>query len=151
MKHEDWKERISRHLDGDLTPQESDALAGHLATCADCRAFANDLSALRHAVHDAASLDLDPSFAVMVVERARQQDARVESWNAVERLARNTVMGLALTAAVVVAGLTALSPHETSTGDQMILSATQDTTITRVLMKADELTKSDVLLAVVTK
>ncbi len=150
MRHDDWKERISRRFDGELSADETKDVVTHLASCADCRAYAEDLKTLRHAIRDAAELDLDPSFAVSVVERARYQDARVDSWVAVERLARNAVMGLALTAAILLATLTALSPRE-SASEHMILSSVQDTTITGVLMKPDELTKSDVLLAVVTR
>lgn len=41
-----WTERLSEYLDGEMPPAERDELAGHLADCAECRAVMADLGAV---------------------------------------------------------------------------------------------------------
>jgi len=151
MTHEIWKELISRHVDGETTPEEERQLHNHLATCSECRDFQEDLKQLRPAIREAAVLDLGPSFVVTVNERLREEESRIDSWIAVERLARNTVMGLAFTVAVVLAVMASMRSREANAPEPTILTASNDSTAARVLLEHEELTKGDVLLAVVTK
>ena len=52
-----WTDRLSEHLDGELSEAERAALAAHLDTCADCRAT---LAELRRVVARAQALDDAP-------------------------------------------------------------------------------------------
>ncbi|MBT8337135.1 MAG: zf-HC2 domain-containing protein [Gemmatimonadetes bacterium] len=45
--HAFWTDRLSAHLDGLLSPDESDAMAQHLAGCAGCRTVAEELEEVR--------------------------------------------------------------------------------------------------------
>ena len=36
--HDEWNDRLSEYLDGELEPAEQRALEAHLAGCAECRA-----------------------------------------------------------------------------------------------------------------
>jgi anti-sigma factor RsiW len=49
-----WTDRLSEYLDGDLTPGERTAVDAHLASCADCR---QTLAELRRVVARAQALD----------------------------------------------------------------------------------------------
>jgi len=57
--HQEWNDRLSEYVDGELEPAERAALETHLAGCAECR---TDLAALRAVVSRAQSLvDRPPS------------------------------------------------------------------------------------------
>jgi anti-sigma factor RsiW len=45
--HDEWNDRLSEYIDGELTPSEQRALEAHLAGCAGCQA---DLASLRAVV-----------------------------------------------------------------------------------------------------
>jgi len=51
--HDEWNDRLSEYIDGELTPSEQRALEAHLAGCAECRA---DLASLRAVVTRAEAL-----------------------------------------------------------------------------------------------
>ena len=57
--HQEWNDRLSEYVDGELEPAERAALEAHLASCAECR---TDLAGLRAVVSRAQSLvDRPPS------------------------------------------------------------------------------------------
>lgn len=58
--NDQWTDRLSEHLDGDLTPRERTALEAHLATCGTCR---GTLEELRRVVARAQGLDDRPPAA----------------------------------------------------------------------------------------
>lgn len=41
--HEEWTDRLSGYLDGELSNEERDAVDAHLRSCAECTAVLNDL------------------------------------------------------------------------------------------------------------
>jgi len=58
--NDQWTDRLSEYVDGELANGERNALEAHLATCADCRATVDDL---RHVVARAQSLENRPPKA----------------------------------------------------------------------------------------
>jgi putative zinc finger protein len=75
-----WTDRLSEYLDGELSPAERTAIEGHLASCADCRAT---LDQLRRVVARAGALDdrppetdLWPAVAARIGLAAAPQPAR---------------------------------------------------------------------------
>ena len=55
--HDEWNDRLSEYIDGELEPSEHRDLEAHLAGCAECR---TDLAALRAVVTRAGSLSDTP-------------------------------------------------------------------------------------------
>jgi Putative zinc-finger len=55
--HDEWNDRLSEYIDGELEPSERGALEAHLSGCAECRA---DVAALRAVVASAGSLTDTP-------------------------------------------------------------------------------------------
>lgn len=49
MQHEEWTERLSDYLDGELTDGEQRGVAAHLAECSECAATLADLQAIAQA------------------------------------------------------------------------------------------------------
>ena len=71
--HDEWNDRLSEYIDGELTPSEQRALEAHLAGCAGCR---TDLASLRAVVTRAEALtdtppasDLWPGIAARISAR----------------------------------------------------------------------------------
>ena len=58
--HQEWTDRLSDYLDGELSEDERDAVDGHLRGCASCTAVLNDL---KRVVTRAASVDARPPQA----------------------------------------------------------------------------------------
>ena len=58
--NDQWTDRLSEYVDGELAAGEQSALEAHLATCADCRATADEL---RRVVSRAKSLEARPPKA----------------------------------------------------------------------------------------
>jgi anti-sigma factor RsiW len=77
-----WTDRLSEHLDGDLTGEERALLEAHLATCAACTETLAGLSAVvlaaRSLPHDEPVADLWPGIEARIAAFARDTRARAE-------------------------------------------------------------------------
>jgi anti-sigma factor RsiW len=57
--HDRWLDKLSEHLDGGLSPEESRALEAHLAGCADCRQALADLRDIVARAHELGPVEPD--------------------------------------------------------------------------------------------
>ncbi len=57
--HDHWIERLSDHVDGGLSPEESRALEAHLAACAECRQALADLRDIVARAHELGPVEPD--------------------------------------------------------------------------------------------
>jgi negative regulator of sigma E activity len=58
--HEEWTDRLSEYLDGELPPEEAAAVGAHLRECAACSAVLNDLKRVVAQAEAAANLARPP-------------------------------------------------------------------------------------------
>ena len=70
--HEEWTDRLSEYLDGELTADERDAVEAHLRGCAECAAVLNDL---KRVVARAGSVEARPPQADLWAGIAGRLDA----------------------------------------------------------------------------
>src|SRR5688500_2799827 len=74
--HDEWNDRLSEYLDGELEPPDRAALETHLAGCEACRADLADLRAVvsraRSVPDRAPSADLWPGVAARIGTAPRQ-------------------------------------------------------------------------------
>lgn len=117
MDHGAYKEMLSALLDGELGGAEREAALAHLAACADCRAYFEELTALRAALDGLEEFDAPEGFAAGVTARLRagDADARPKAENASTapkavktRAVRRRYAALAACAAVVLLAVYAL-------------------------------------------
>lgn len=117
MDHGAYKEMLSALLDGELGGAEREAALAHLAACADCRAYFEELTALRAALGGLEEFDAPEGFAAGVTARLRagDADARPKAENASTapkavktRAVRRRYAALAACAAVVLLAVYAL-------------------------------------------
>jgi len=68
---------------GELTDDQIQILSGHLATCAECAAFASDLSLAHQLIQDQRDIPTGPSPAVLeVIRKAADRQAASVYWTA---------------------------------------------------------------------
>ena len=71
--HDEWNDRLSEYIDGELEPSERHALEAHLTDCTECRA---DVAALRAVVARAGSLTDTPPTSNLWPDIATRIGAR---------------------------------------------------------------------------
>jgi anti-sigma factor RsiW len=79
VMHEEWTDKLSEYLDGELPEQERLAVESHLSGCADCSAVLADL---QRVVAKAQALDPRPPHADLwpaIAERTRDSGAQVNA------------------------------------------------------------------------
>jgi len=97
---------IALRVEGDLEPAEVARLEAHLAACARCRDFAEELTRSQEALKELADTELDP--AVLAAVRCRVRES-------LDRPRRSSVPTWALTAAAAVAIVALLVARRTDT------------------------------------
>ena len=110
MNHDEYKEKISALLDGELTDAERTDVLAHLETCEACRSYLAELTALHDALGDMEPIDAPEGFAEGVMARLHAESAP-RAWAAREpkkRAAWRRWAALAACAAVVVLAVTTL-------------------------------------------
>lgn len=72
MKYcEEYAALLDLFVDGELTPEETERVRGHLTDCPGCRAYVNDALAIRAGFPDAEETAVPEGFAEGVMERIR--------------------------------------------------------------------------------
>ncbi len=72
LSHSEAEALISARLDAPLTPQQEQRLASHLATCASCRQFADQMYAMSAGIRSLPRLPASPIVSRQVRERIAQ-------------------------------------------------------------------------------
>lgn len=73
--HNEYKEKLSALLDGELNEQERGEVLAHLDTCAECRTYFAELNALHGALGDLESVEPPEDFAAGVLARLHGENA----------------------------------------------------------------------------
>lgn len=92
MNHDEYKEKLSAFLDGELTDAERDDVLAHLETCAACQTYLAELTALRDALGDMEDVDVPEGFADGVLarlyeEKMPQKTKKRNPWRGIATLA----------------------------------------------------------------
>lgn len=109
---DEYLELISARLDGALSPEENTRLEEHLAGCPDCRALAEELSALHAAVAALPPVAPPPDLAGRVMEAVRADNTIpfVPGEAKARARRRNQWLATAAVLAVILVGAGALRP-----------------------------------------
>lgn len=76
MNHNEYKEKLSALLDGELSDAERETVLLHLRECTDCRTYFEEIYALHLALGDMEEYDAPANFAEGVMERLHGEDAK---------------------------------------------------------------------------
>jgi predicted anti-sigma-YlaC factor YlaD len=151
MNHRKMQLLVSSFIDGEVSEKERIIVRDHIKTCAECREFVNEINEVRKRIKSIAGPDLLPGFSAHVRNLSIQEDLQSEQWLGIEHLARNTVFAIA----VVIIGLFIVVDYKTepSAGisEALIDGSGSDSLAAQVLLNSNELSKNDLLYAVMTK
>ncbi|MBN1397314.1 MAG: zf-HC2 domain-containing protein [Bacteroidetes bacterium] len=151
MSHKQMQLLISSYIDGEIDAGRKKKVLEHLKTCQECRQFVDEAGEIRKQIKALDEIELPHAFSERIAHLAVKSEEETKDWLGIEPLARNTFIAIA-TAVVILFFVTDLK-KEASPSIMEILNSGQngDSAVTQVLLHPGELSKNDLLLAVMTK
>jgi anti-sigma factor RsiW len=150
MKHNELQQLLSAYADGYANEQQRAVVLAHLETCSSCQHFLADIQQMREGIRETADVHLPHAFSAKIIASIQKNEEVEVPWMGVEPSARNTVFALAVIVMIMFA-TTLFGGKEPELGAQHLLTAgVNDSLANTVLMQQTELSKDDVLLALVT-
>ncbi|MCX6120598.1 MAG: zf-HC2 domain-containing protein [Ignavibacteriales bacterium] len=151
MNHKKIQLLVSSYLDGEVNESEKAEALSHLEVCPECRRFIEQAKLMRENICALGEVELANSFAAHVAYSVEKRDEQTVEWLGIEPSARNTFILLA----TLVLILFFFTSYNNNTGsamnDQLLNKITSNSVSTQVLLQQENLSKSDLLYAVMTK
>jgi len=151
MKHKRLQLLISSYLDGEVNDGEKAEALSHLELCSECRQFVEHVKLMREEICALGEVKLADSFAARMAYSVERRDEQTVEWLGVEPSARNTFFLLA----VVVLVMFLFASFNNNTGsamsDQLLSRIIPDSVSAHVLLQPENLSKNDLLYAVMSK
>ncbi len=151
MKHRELQLLVSSFVDDHITGKEKEVVVAHLETCAECRRFVEEAKQIRAEIRGLEHVELPYAFAARVVHAVEKRDERAAEWLGVEPLARNTFVVIAAIVLLLFVFTKSDNTGATIQADQLLGGMASDSLATHVLLKQSELTRSDLIYAVLAK
>ncbi|MGD1044350.1 MAG: zf-HC2 domain-containing protein [Bacteroidota bacterium] len=151
MNHEKIRLLVSSYLDSEVNDSEKAKVLLHLEVCSECRQFIEQAKLIRKNICALGEVELANSFTARVAYSVERRDEQIVEWLGIEPSARNTFF---LLAGFVLAMffLTSFNNNTASTmNDQLLNRITSDSVSAHILLQQENLSKSDLLYAVMTK
>ncbi len=151
MNHKKIQLLVSSYLDGEINDSEKAQALLHLEVCSECRQFIEHAKRIREEICGLGEVKLASSFTARVAYSVERRDEQTIEWLGIEPSARNTFILLA-GFVLVMFFLTSFNNNNTSAmNDQLLNRITSNSVSTQVLLQQGNLSKSDLLYAVMTK
>jgi predicted anti-sigma-YlaC factor YlaD len=109
MRCKEARKNLSRSTDGRLPEGRRDALAGHLASCPDCRAFGRDYGSLRSLLKEGREPEPLPYFQERLWAKIAERE-KSESWAVWMRWSLRTIPVALALIAVFIGALVFIGP-----------------------------------------
>jgi anti-sigma factor RsiW len=151
MKHRELQLLVSSYVDDQISGKDRKTVAGHLETCSECRRFVEQSKQIRAGIRGLGRVELPYAFASRVAHTVEQRDERTAGWLGIEPLARNTFIVLAAIVILLFVFTKSENAAATVSTDQLVGGIASDSVAAHVLLKQSELTRNDLLYAVLTK
>jgi anti-sigma factor RsiW len=151
MNHNELQQLLSAYTDGYANEPQRITVLAHLETCSACRKFLDEVKQMKEGIRETADVHLHHAFSTKVLASIQRKEETAVPWMGVELSARNTVLALTVLVLILFAATT-IGSKQQSLGPQHLLTAGVDDSLANtVLMQQTELSKDDVMLALVTK
>jgi predicted anti-sigma-YlaC factor YlaD len=151
MNHKKLQLLVSSYLDGEVNESEKAIVLSHLEVCSECRRFMKHARFIREEMSALGEIKLENSFASRVAYSVERRDEQTMEWLGIEPLARNAFIMLA-GFVLIMFFIMRFDNNTTSTmNDQLLNRITSNSVSTHVLLQQENLSKSDLLYAVMTK
>lgn len=149
--HQNMRALISAWVDGELEQAAESVIRNHLASCPRCAGYERELRAISDGMHSIVPADLPLQFPSAVVRAIRNETAESRIWQPAEVFARKCVTGLAALVVIFVGVAMTTQPEEPVVAEPYLVGEPADSAATRTLLSNETLSKSDILLAVMSK
>ncbi len=151
MNHKKIQILVSSYLDDEVNDSEKAEVLSHLELCSECRQFIEHAKLMKEEISALGEVKLANSFTAQVAYSVEERDEQSMEWLGIEPSARNTFFLLAGFVLVIIF-LTSFNNNTVSAmNDQLLNRITSDSISTRVLLQQENLSKNDVLYAVMVK
>jgi len=151
MNHKIIQLLVSSSLDGEVNESEKAEVCFHLEGCSECRQFIQHAQLIRNEISSLGEVKLANYFAERVAHSVDKRDEQTMEWLGIEPLARNTFIVLAGFVLVLFFFTGFNTSAASSMNDQLFNRITSTSVSTQVLLQQENLSKSDLLYAVMTK
>ena len=151
MRHKKLQLLVSAYLDGEVNDAEKAIVDSHLKGCSECRRFIEHATLMREEISALNEFHLTNSFTARVLHTVKKRDEQTVEWLGIEPLARNTFILLAGFVLLIFFFTKFNSDTPSSMNDQLLNRITSNSISTNVLLQHGNLSKSDLLYAVMSK
>lgn len=151
MSHKKLQILVSTYLDGEVNGSEKATALAHLEVCSECRQFIEHAKLIREEICALGEVKLANSFAARVAYSVEKRDEQTMEWLGVEPLARNTFILLAGFVLIIFFFTSFSNEAPASMNDPLLNRITSNSVSTNVLLQQGNLSKSDLLYAVMSK
>lgn len=151
MNHDHIRQMISAYVDGELGATDQQVAIGHMEHCQECRLFHEHIRQTSLAIKEAGDVQLAEGFTYDVLRAARQKREESRQWLSVEHIARRFVMGLTVAVMIFVSLSMVMQQDEPVMMEPYLAGEQADSSVARTLLTKEDLSKDDILLAVVTR
>ena len=151
MSHKELQLLISSYLDSEVNDREKAEALSHIEICSECRQFIEHVKLMREEICALGEVELANSFAARVAYSVEKRDEQTVEWLCVEPSARNTFFLLAVVVLVMFLVTSFNNNTASAMSDQLLNRITSDSVPARVLLQPANLSKNDLLYAVMTK
>jgi hypothetical protein len=150
MNHKKLQLLVSSFLDGEVSDSEKASVLSHLEVCSECGQFIEHAKSIREEICALGEVKLDNYFAARVAYSVEKRDEQSLEWLGIEPLARNTFILLA-GFVLIIFFFTSFNDATSSINDPFLNKISTNSVSTNVLFQQENLSKSDLLYAVMTK
>ncbi|HVN49313.1 MAG TPA: zf-HC2 domain-containing protein [Bacteroidota bacterium] len=151
MNHKTLLQMLSAYSDGYTNESQRATVLSHLETCSECRKFLREQKQMKAGIHEAADFHLHHAFSAKIMASIQATEAMEIPWMGVEPSARNTVFALAVAVVMLIAVTVFGGTQQEFDAQHLLTAGMNDSLANNVLMHQTELSKDDVMLAVMTK
>ncbi|MBI4417624.1 MAG: zf-HC2 domain-containing protein [Ignavibacteriales bacterium] len=151
MNHREIRMMISALVDRELDRDGEALVRKHLASCDACAAYESEVRTLSAEIRAIPPFKLSETFPSSVLRAVRNEEAETNLWIPVESFARRFVVGLAAAVILFVGLAMTTQPEEPVVVEPYLVGEQADSSATRALLGTEALSKSDLLLAVVSR
>lgn len=151
MNHRFFEKNLSAYVDGELAERQLEALEGHLRECSACQRRIGELKGIRDQIRKAATASLPDNFYYSVRRALQEEEQASVIWLGTERFARNIVLGLCLIVLLMVAYTSYFDQQQVVGVDRYFNGEPADSAAHAVIGSQQELSKTDVMMAALTK
>jgi anti-sigma factor RsiW len=151
MNHKAFQQKLSAYVDHELAEEQTELMRKHIEGCAACRRQLQELHSIRTQIRAAATVTLPDNFIYSVKGAIRREQSESVVWLGTERLARNVVVGLCILVLGMVVFESYLTPQQSFGVDRYFNGEPADSAAQTIIGSQQELSKADILMAVMTR